>query len=434
MADIVKKSCIVIFYAWGRRNAGDHALILGALEMLCALVPQNEIVVVSRYHKSAGDICPVDDIRLRFPEVRIVHSPFDLSIRKGGLRIVQIASCSAIAISALIYPRLFLRKTDESSIWHALASARLVLLNGGNLIFWHKIRKNIARLTAILFPLLLARRLNIKYGTLPQTCGPFEGIVPKWIGSIIEGAEFYTFRDSDSLHHVQNIARLKDGHYALLPDMAFFLKARQHMKNGPLAQKPEAKPENLFAVCLRTDPLGYDVKLEFDNPEDTERKILTALPDAIEAFQKETGAHCTIVVQVDTDCPASEKLHKELIGRHVECSLIELFDPYDFVDYYSKIKFLVSFRLHSMIFALSQATPVIGIWRRPLGTKIPSMMKDLELDEYLIEIDDATAEILLLKMKQLQANNQTIREQITGSVAGNCNTAKMYFEPFILRG
>jgi polysaccharide pyruvyl transferase WcaK-like protein len=431
MADIVKKSCVVIFYAWGRRNAGDHALILGALEMLCALVPQDEIVVVSRYSNADGDICPIDDIRLRFPEVRVVPSPFDLSIKKGRSRIVQIASCTTTVFSSLIFPKRFLRNPAEDTVWHALTSARLVMLNGGNLIFWHKIRKNIARLVAILFPLLLARRLHIKYGTLPQTCGPFEGIVPKWIRSIIEDAEFFTFRDSDSFHHAQSIARLKDGHYALLPDMAFFLSVRQSTKGCTVIAPTDFNHQNSFAVCLRTGPLGYDVKLKHDNPQETERKILAVIPQAIDAFQRETGAHCVIIVQVDQDRPASEKLQKELSDRKVKCSLIELHDPYDFVRYYSNISFLISFRLHSMIFALSQGTPVIGIWRRPLGTKIPAMMKDLKMDDYLLEIDDATVESLLHKMNHIRTHNPSIRDQIDHAVSSRNRTAKQFFEAFI---
>jgi polysaccharide pyruvyl transferase WcaK-like protein len=55
------------------------------------------------------------------------------------------------------------------------------------------------------------------------------------------------------------------------------------------------------------------------------------------------------------------------------------------------------------------------------------MMNDLKLDDFLIELDDATAEILLQKMTQLQTNNQAVREQIAESVANRCHTAREFF-------
>ncbi len=410
------RNTIVIYYAWGKRNAGDHALILGALEMLASIVDLRNVVVVTRYSAEDDPICPIRDLRHRFPAVRVVASPFDLGLRRGWSRIRQLASSGWSATRSLIWPRKYIRHAAKGSMWPELASARLVLLNGGNLFFWHRIRRNGIRLAAFAFPLLLARRLGIPYGMLPQTAGPFEGWGGRWVAPLFAKAAFIAFRDSDSQKHVSQIASLDNTPHALLPDLAFYLSDKGGAEAPGESADGSAEHGNYFCVCLRTHPLGQEVSPGHDDPVVTEGRILTTLPDAIAEFQSASGAQCTIVVQVDHDRPVSEKLRTLLQKRAIHCELVEMSDPYEFVRLYAKARFLLSFRLHSLIFALGQGTPVVGIWRRPLGTKIPSMMNDLNLEKYAVEMGDATTEVLLDRMasadRERDALSKTIREQL----------------------
>lgn len=427
-----KPGKIMVYYAWGRRNAGDHALILGALELLSHMVDLRDVVVVSRYGESAGAQSPVEDIRQRFPDVEIVPGPFDLSIKKGWARIAQFAQALVRVVGSLLWPRWWIRKAEAGTFWHALGSARVVVLNGGNLFFWHKVRRNFARLAALSFPLLLARRLGITYGMFPQTCGPFEGPGCWWIGRLFERAGFLTFRDSDSLAHAKTIAQIDGVPHALVPDLAFFLTPREGADDASQALYPEDGEKGFFCVCLRTYPLGWDVTVAQDNPEETERKILALLPPCIAEFQQSTGAHCLIVVQADVDRDVSAKLQHALQQLSVACSIVELTQPYDFVNQYRHALFLLSFRLHSIIFALSQGTPAIGIWRRPLGTKLPSMMHDLDLDEYAIELDDAHPESLLNSMHRVYRERESLRASINALLASRKSCELDFFRGVLL--
>lgn len=421
---------IVIFYAWGRKNAGDHALILGALELLSEIIPQRDIVVVSRFHAPEDPICPIRDIQKRFPAVVVVASPFDLTLKSGAARIHQLLACSIKSLFAIACPRFFLRKAEPNTFWYELGSAKLVLLNGGNLLFWHKIRKNLGRLLAIMLPLALARRLRIPYGMLPQTCGPFEGVIPTLIGKCFSHAAFLTFRDSTSMQHASHLVDLREIRHKLLPDLAFFLTRKPECGVAAPPVTSEGQ-ERTFGVCLRIDPLGLDVKQEHDDPQKTQKRILDLLPSAIAQFQSETSVHCTIIVQVDGDRQVSHLLLHELRRLDVKCSLIELTDPYEFVEFYTRLDFLVSFRLHSMIFALSQGTPVLGIWRKPLGTKIPSMMHDLDLDDYCSELDELDGARLLKQMLALHNNQHQLKKRIKNRIQEGKNTAISFFKEFL---
>jgi len=422
---------IMIVYAWGRRNAGDHALMLGALELLGSSVDLSDIIVVAR-HSADDPISPITDIKKRFPTVSVVAPPFDMAKRKGLAKIPQLIEAMAKALAALACPRLVVANAGDGGFWRALGSTRLILLNGGNLFFWHKVRRNLPRLIALAWPLLVARRMGFAYGMLPQTCGPFEGgIVPKWIGWLFAGARFVSFRDKDSLDRLTSLVHLAEKRSALLPDLAFFLSTKTENSNEKKVSFLPEHGNDFFCVCLRIDPLGDDVDKKMDDPERTERKIISIFPNAIEKFQAEHGTHCLIVVQVDHDHDVSQKLHDVLRQRGVSCSQVSLNDPYDFIELYRDACFLLSFRLHSMIFALGQATPVIGIWRKPLGTKIPSMMKDMNLAEYVMELDEAEDEKLLDCMKQVYQQRGPIQKCIREIVVQRKNAAISFFKGFL---
>jgi colanic acid/amylovoran biosynthesis protein len=419
-----KRKNIVIFYAWGTVNAGDHALIMGALEMLSTIEHFEDIVVISRFPETDIPISPISAIRERFPSVNVIPPPFDLSIKQGWKRVYQFAIAAMTTLGIFICPSLLKHNHKMGPFVNAITSARFVILNGGNLFFWHKLRRNlrsILRLAVLFFPIAVARRFGTPYGMLPQTCGPFDGIFSHLIGSIFEKSSFVAFRDSDSLDHLRSIANIDLFKHALLPDLAYFLSPSKTTKIVTKLLDGAQYKNGFFCVCLRNAPLSDDVKVGFDNPQETERKILSIFPQAIADFQDKCDLHCVIVVQVDHDRPTSEKLLLKLRKLKIKCSLLELKEPYDFITLYSNAHFIVSFRLHSMIFALSQGTPAIGIWRRPLGTKIPSMMHDMELDEYSIELVDANGTSLLSCMKKINNDREFISNKICKTV--NARTA-----------
>lgn len=422
-----EKTKIVIFYAWGRRNAGDHALILGALELLQSVVDLDDVVVVSRYAESNGSICPISEIRKHFPAVEVVTSSVDLTNRSGFKRLRQIIAGFFWFTLGVSCPKLVIRIKKEDAYWEAFSKARFVLLNGGNLFFWHRVRRNALRLFGLAFPLMIARRMGIPYGLLPQTCGAFEGTVPRLIGLLFEKAAFVTFRDSDSKKHAESVAAINARCYAVLPDLAFSLTRKNTYSKRAVGAKNADSQNNFFCVCLRTGPLGDDVKLIHDNSEETERKILTLLPQVITEFQRISKLKCVVVVQVDHDRHVSKKLLSMLNELGVISSCVEIRDPYEYLDLYYHARFLISFRLHSMIFALSQGTPVIGMWRKPLGTKIPSMMHDIGLDEYVFELDDAIQGDVLSCMIKVNMEREALRSRIVSLVASRQSCGHSFF-------
>jgi len=428
------KDCkkFIIFYAWGRRNSGDHALILGALDLLSSLIDLSYVVVVNRFSEEMGSQCPTSEIRRYFPKVEVVSSPFDLTNKIGVQRLIQYFKGVILSVVSVVFPKVFMKRAIKTHrFWAALFSARIVLLNGGNLFFWHKIRRNLPRIIALALPLMLAKRLGIPYAMLPQTCGPFEGVVSRLIGMIFESALFITFRDSDSKKRAESIASFEENSCAELPDLAFYLTPKHQDTDRDILKVYGLRPGTYFCVSLRTDRLGSDVKLSKDNPEVTEKKILAVFPQTMRDFEVITGLKSVIVIQVDTDRPISEKVGEILQNMRVDHSILEINDPYEYLNLYHDARFLLSFRLHSIIFALTQGTPVLGIWRTPLGTKIPSMMHDMELGEYVIELDDANIGNLLDYMLKIHSQREELSNNIITKVADRKNSARKFFKKLL---
>lgn len=424
------KKKIVIFYAWGTTNPGDHALSIGALAWLSSIVPQDDIVIVSRY--SSYEISdPTSKIEDCFPGVTVVRAPFRFSRRNALARLMQKAYGLMIAILGALAPRLTLNILTRDPGIEALGNARMVLLNGGNLFYWHEVRRAPARLIAFAFPLVMASKLGIPYGFLPQTSGPFEkGLPSRFIGSLFEGAYFALFRDSDSLQNTQSIADLTHVPHAIVPDLAFHLSRKTSVVHNT-SHMEEITPQGFVAVLLRVEPLGPDVSKHKDNPEKTHDRLLDLLPPALAEINKNTGKDIALVIQVEHDRKISLAVKDALLERFgINSVVLSFSDPQDFCTLYNRASIVISMRLHSLIFALSQGTPVIALWRSALGTKIPSMMNDWGFSSYCFELDAATVDLIANSAITLCQERADVSTQVSTRLAQRIAVADEFITPF----
>ncbi len=422
------KKKIVVFYAWGTTNPGDHALSLGALAWLSSIVAQEDIVIVSRYGDTdMGD--PTAKIKERFPGVTVVRAPFRFSRKNALTHFMQKVYGFMVTILGVLLPRLALNIFAQDTGIGALRDARLVLLNGGNLFYWRKIRRSPARLTAFALPLVMARRLGIPYGFLPQTSGPFEDRRPsRPIGKLFERAAFTLFRDSDSLRNVQGIADLTHVPHAVVPDLAFHL-SRETGATHDIPQLEGLTPQSFIPVLFRVEPLGHDVSTHKDNPAETHSKLVALMPPALAEIHQKTGKEIVLVVQVESDRDVSLAVRDVLLEHFgVNCTVLSFSDPQDFCAFFKQASIIISMRLHSLIFSLTQGTPGIALWRSELGTKIPSMMSDFDLSPYCFELGTATAELIANSAITLCRERAEMSTQVSTRLAQRIAEADEFLE------
>jgi len=409
------KGYIILFYAWGTSNAGDHALCLGALELISLVVPIESIVVVSRYKanytSNNGDAS--SNIQQLFPGVKVIPSPFGFSRETSIQKLLQYSQGFLVALAGIVLSKIHIPFLRRYQPFRELNNARLVLLNGGNLFYWHQVRRAPARLVAFALPLVLANNLGIPYGLLPNTSGPFDqSIISRLIGGVYQRAQFVMFRDTQSLKNTRKIADLSKTKAYVLPDLAFFLTEKKTVSEMVMARCGCCR-EDFLAVVLRVAPLGLGISKRLDNPENTTTRLMGMIPDVLAKVQKETLKKILIVEQSDDDKEISQMIFAALKSKGNNVQLLRLRDPYEFIGLYANASALFSMRLHSMIFALGQGTPVVGLWRKELGEKIPSMMEDLGLKEYAFELMSTDPDQLCQAIIRTVIRRTDLRFQIT---------------------
>ncbi len=396
---------IITFYAWGTQNTGDHALALGALSLLTSLVPPQQIVVVSRFAAGESAHDASAELKRQFPGVRVVPCPFGSARSTRRQRLLQNAQGLALSLLCVTLPRLALRLFRHKEAIRELGRSDLVLLMGGNLFYWHRYRKSLPRLGAFALPLLLADRLGIPYGLLPQTSGPFEGHMGRLLGKLFERAAFVLFRDRASLENVAGVANLTMTQAAVVPDLAFFLRRHPQKHTAGILSQHGLTPKEYIAVTVRIAPLGdRGIAQETDDTAEALSRLATLLPEVLAAVAGRLGKRIVFVAQTDEDVEPSREVRQVLADRyHVASELIDTRDVATLLDLYAEALLLVGMRMHSLIFALSQGTPVVGLWRRQLGPKIPAMLSDIGLADYALELastDAASATSAILDVAQ----------------------------------
>ena len=281
------------------------------------------------------------------------------------------------------------------------------LQNGGNLYYWNSHRKSLSRLAAFALPLKIAMSAGKKAGLLPQTVGKLEDRTGRWFAKFIATTNFVLFRDSSSRTNL-TAATNKQTAMDTCPDLVYFLTS-----SGEHCKIEEIKaPEEFIAITLRDESLGdYGVADYEEDKAATRARILDLFPQALTEIKKQCPLPIVIVVQVKRDAEISELLRKDLLERGFDVSIVECYDPVSLINFYANAKILIAMRLHSQIFALNSGTPSVALWRERLGTKIPSMMSDLDCADYCLNFDKTTGEDLTKTIDKLIQNSDEVSKK-----------------------
>lgn len=427
---------IVVFYAWGTQNAGDHALTVGALNLLSSLLPQQQITVVSRFAKGESPHDATDELKRQFPGISVVPCPFGSARATRFQRLLQNTEGLAVSLVCMVLPRLALRLFRGKQAIQELGRADLVLLTGGNLFYWHRYRKSLPRLGAFAWPLVMAHRLGITYGFLPQTSGPFEGRVGQCLGMLFERARFAFFRDRASVENVAAVADLTKTKVALVPDLAFFLRPGTPQQQGEVLSSFRLASHEYVAVTVRVAPLGdRGLAQEEDDTTEALSRLARLLPEALASAANQLHRRLVFVVQADEDVEPTREMQRLLADRyHVHSQLIDTRDVPTLMAIYANAFLLLGMRMHSLIFALKQGTPVVALWRKELGTKIPSMLSDMGLQDYALDLGAANADALLDAIRNVALHRHALSERVTRYLEQQTALETELLRPYLVTG
>lgn len=394
-----KKEQIVLTYAWGTPNAGDHALTLGAIELLLNHIEESNITVISRFSSEDDQKDPTLDIKKKYPNIEVLESPFKFSRKTVIDRFFEKVYGLVMFVLVSFFPSFSLKLFKNNKAIHSITNAKIVLCNGGNLFYWNEHRKSLPRLLALAMPMIMAKKLKIPYAFLPQTIGSIENVILlKYIKKLLISAEFVMFRDENSLNYIKSIIDVEKENIKLVPDLAFFVSSDYLDFREEVDQKLEnigiSKDDKFIAITLRASKLGdpEGVSGESVNQEAIEN-VTNYIKNLVVPVAETKNLAILVVEQTDVDNETSHyfKQHcKEMTSNKI--AYISNRNPLFLSALYLRSECLVGMRLHSLIFALRVNKPAFAVYLKQFGPKTPGIYSSFELDEYCIDMDEVTAE------------------------------------------
>lgn len=418
---------ISLVYCWGNKNLGDKAITPGTIRFLKQVYPDSHFFVLSvfekdckNYEESAEYICG------KFCDVNFIPQPLtfinEKSTRKRKQKHTAAFLNTIIGMVALCMPRMFNRLFKGNAGFDALIKSDLIIYNGGVLFFHNKVnsrRKFI--LFRLMFPFLLAKRMKIRHAFYGQTFGPFNGISKSFYKWFFSSAELITTRESRSRQILTEIG-VKKTKMENVIDSGFWLDGEKCKKTDILLNHGLVD-QKFIAVVLRASTIGQIGVIS----EDKAREYGKFYKEYLSEIHERTGFKIAIVLQVkETDQEISKNVYEYLGKRAVYID--DLQEPEELIALYSRAEFVVSMRLHSIIFALLTNTPSLALFYKSITHKTSGIMQDLDLKDYVFDIDEVSREFLIDKSLELIENKEYLSKKIEENVIALKNSTLEVFK------
>jgi polysaccharide pyruvyl transferase WcaK-like protein len=242
-------------------------------------------------------------------------------------------------------------------------------------------------LITLVFLVPLARLLNCKVICFNCGIGPFPSKLSEWCArSVLSGSSLVTMREEDSTELARAVGY--EGPVELTGDSAFINPVSTEERAKQILTEKKA---NLAIPALGINVTGYiDSWLKKEEKLSDRSAFLDALADGIlKAHEKINSPVQNILFSTHPMDEAFTKALADKIGAVVIDN--SEFLSHDIQAVMRHCELLMGMRFHSLVLASAVETPVVGLIYAP---KVRSFMKDLQCQEFGIELNAVEAESL----------------------------------------
>lgn len=261
-----------------------------------------------------------------------------------------------------------------------------------------------------LYHIKLAISMGIPVYVLPNSYGPFEGILVKnMLKNTLKKCKLVSSRESVSHDMLLEKCKIDT---VISNDLAMYLE-----KETTLNLSEIFKQQNILIV---NNSVAITVRpYRFINSSDASACYLNYKKSIVDfiVWLDSNGFYPVLVEHT-----FSEGLHeqdmiciKEITNMLQERIVCPIFSDLslnckEMKSVYSHFRYIVGTRFHSMIFSLTEGVPGIAITYG--GNKGQGIMKDMGLEEYVIPIENINSDVLILKFKNMIENEKKIKNKI----------------------
>lgn len=385
---------VLLLNVHSAQNLGDHGIMMTTLRGIRSAFPEAHVTIAANDPPSWEK----PNVLLGFDRVSVVGSltSWVAQLRDGkwqGRPWRMIQHLAFLSLAVLMYRwfarRLMWGSVQQRRLLTSYYEADVVLgCGGGNLYAYRRLSPFFFwGLIAVLFPLLLGKKVIL----LPQSFGPLRGrlqrLLMRWA---LNRATAIMAREPWSFDFVTKELRVCTAVH-LAPDLAFGL-ARREIRG--------ALPRCIERIGVTVMDRGAQLRnfSAQSRYEDTMCTLLTRLAH-------ERGTQVVLFCQcygpsVDQDDrPVTERVYNRLREAGVQVTLWnDLLTAEEAVNAYAEMDLMIGTRMHTAIFAICGAIPVILISYQPKGCGV---MRMCGLDRYCFDIGQVTEAELFSRASEL---------------------------------
>ncbi len=259
------------------------------------------------------------------------------------------------------------------------------------------------------YHIFLASRLGKPVYMMPNSLGPFDGPMVKWIvRKALSKCSLVSARESISRDMTSRELGLEP---ALSPDLAFNLQPSHLDKDEVFAKYNIPIDRKVVAITVRPYrfPNASDPKTAYESFKRGVANFVEWLygQGYIAVFVNHTLA----VNSHENDFACITNISMMLPD---ECYRVISNTDYDCRDLkclYSYCDYIVGTRFHSVIFSLASGVPALAI--SYVGNKSVGIMSDMGLSDYVLHIDSVSAEELKAKFATLVRNEEEVKAKLS---------------------
>lgn len=305
------------------------------------------------------------------------------------------------------FAKIFLSDSKKKSL-KIFQEADGIFVKGGGLLQTYGGISSTYSMYFWCFHMFLANSLKKPIYVMPNSFGPFEGPLVKYIAKkALKNCTLVTSRESLSTKMLENELGLSVDTY---PDLAFNLPMSNLDKKEIFSKYNLPKDKKLVAITMRPYrfPLADDSEKAYSHFKYEMTKFLKWL--YTNGFMPVIVEHTLAVNSHENDAACIEDVLSKLDSNEYRYISDSNFDCHDLKRIYSFCDYVVGTRFHSVIFSFGSGVPGIAICY--VGNKGQGIMKDIGVEDYSISIYDVNFNRLKSMFENLIKNETEVRDKI----------------------
>jgi len=280
----------------------------------------------------------------------------------------------------------------------------------------------LGRFVYIALPQILVILLNVPLIVLPQTLGPFRGLIAKTVARYILGhARMVYSRDYEGLKWAKKFLARIGTRLEFCYDMGFVLEPQIAEKHIP--RSIINLDRNISLIGLNVSGLlyigGYTQNNMFGIKADYRRLV----HDLIDYFVQKHNAHVMLVPHVfgpdgknsESDMTACREIFRETapgIQGHLHF-INEEYNQYELKALIARSEFFIGSRMHACIAALSQFIPAVGL---AYSEKFRGVFGSIGMEDLVINLCEHDGSSVIALIDRLYQRRTDLRVQLAAKI------------------